>query len=251
MGIVHAQMEDGLLELCLDKPKGNVLDAQLMAALAEALRAHADEPALRMVLLRAQGAHFSFGASVEEHRAASAAEMLRGFHQLIRQVASYPVPVVALVQGKCLGGAFELALACHVVFATPDAQFACPEIQLGVFPPVLAAIGPRCLGGPLAERLLLTGQTLTVEAAERCGWLAGVVPDRDAVLAWYRQHLQGLSGHSLRQAVAAARHGLLLDLGAPLDALEARYLTHLLPSHDGNEGIEAFLQRRAPVWSHA
>jgi cyclohexa-1,5-dienecarbonyl-CoA hydratase len=95
--------------------------------------------------------------------------MLAGFHAMIRQVAAYPVPIAALVEGSCLGGAFELILACHFVFAAPSAVLGCPEIKLGVFPPVLAAIGSHRLGGPLAERLVMTGASIDAAVAERAG----------------------------------------------------------------------------------
>ena len=130
--IVNATIiEDGtLLRLVLDRPKGNVLSLEMMKALSEALAAQSKNPHLRMVLIRGAGNHFSFGASVEEHRKEQAASMLAGFHAMIRQVAAYPVPIAALVEGSCLGGAFELILACHFVFAAPSANFGCPEIKL-------------------------------------------------------------------------------------------------------------------------
>jgi cyclohexa-1,5-dienecarbonyl-CoA hydratase len=253
--LVRAErLEEGrVLRLVLDRPKANVLSRAMMAALAEALTTHRDEPGLRLVILRGAGGNFSFGAAVEEHRPDQAAAMLRDFHAFIRMLAAYPVPVAALVEGRCLGGAFEVALCCHLVFAVPGAVFGCPEIRLGVFPPVLAAAGALRLGGALSERLLLTGAELGAEEASRAGFavmLAGGGDPEEEVLAWYRQHIAPLSAYSLRQAARAAREGsgLLGALGAPLDAAERLYLERLVPSHDGNEGIEAFMARRAPVW---
>jgi cyclohexa-1,5-dienecarbonyl-CoA hydratase len=248
-------LEEGtLLRIVLDRPKGNVLSAQMMGEITAALRHHQRDPRLRMILLRGAGGHFSFGASVEEHRKAQAPEMLRTFHELCRTVAASPLPVAALVEGRCLGGAFELILCCHFVLATPTARFGCPEIRLGVFPPVLAAIGAQRLGSALAERLLLTGAELDAGAADRAGLLsmlvAGDADPEAAALEWYRATLRPLSAFALRQAALAARRGsgLVDRLGAPLDAVERQYVTALLDSHDGNEGIEAFLAKRPPVW---
>src|SRR4030042_2309177 len=110
-------LEDGtLLRLLLNRPKANVLTLEMMNALSDTLAAHVNNPHLRMVMIRGAGKHFSFGASVEEHRKEQAPSMLTGFHAMIRQVAGYPVPIAALVEGSCLGGAFELLLACHFVF---------------------------------------------------------------------------------------------------------------------------------------
>jgi cyclohexa-1,5-dienecarbonyl-CoA hydratase len=171
-------------------------------------------------------------------------------------VALAQVPVAALVEGPCLGGAFELALACHLVFATPKATFGCPEIKLGVFPPVLAAIGAQQLGGAVADRLVLTGGDLSAAEAKATGWLTLLIEEGDpkeVVRTWYRDNLAPLSAFSLRRATWAARHagGMFERLGEPLARAEKHYLEVLVPSHDGNEGIAAFLERRKPSWRHA
>jgi cyclohexa-1,5-dienecarbonyl-CoA hydratase len=253
-----SRLEGGhVLRLLLDRPKGNVLDRAMLEGLAAALAAHRDDPHLRLVLLRGAGGQFSFGASVEEHRPAQAPQMLRTLHGFVRELAMYPVPVAALVEGRCLGGAFEVALCCHLVLAAPEARFACPEIKLGVFPPVLATVGARRLGGALVERLLLTGEELDAATAAQLGLVAALLPGQaDAeteALAWYRARLAPLSAYSLRVATRAVREGsgMLEAIGAPLDRAERTYLERLLLSHDGNEGIEAFLARRPPQWTDA
>ncbi|MHB8417268.1 MAG: enoyl-CoA hydratase/isomerase family protein [Myxococcales bacterium] len=257
MAEVQAELlEDGaLLRVVIDRPKGNVLTGDVMVLLRGELERHAGQRQLKLVAIRGAGGHFSFGASVEEHRPAAAPAMLETFHGLIRTVAAYPVPVTALVEGRCLGGAFELALATHFVLATPDAVFGCPEIKLGVFPPVLAALGPLRLGGALAERLLLTGASLDAPAARGAGLVAELVEGDpwQALLAWFRGQLAPLSAQALRTATRASRdcNGVLAALAAPLTTLERRYVTEVLGSHDGVEGIEAFLGRRPPRWENA
>jgi cyclohexa-1,5-dienecarbonyl-CoA hydratase len=248
-------LEDGtVLRLVLDRPKGNVLTSEMMGELVGALEVHESDRHLRLVVLRGAGGTFSYGASVEEHRKALAPAMLAQFHDLARRVASYPVPTAALVEGRCLGGAFELVLCCHFVFAARSAVFACPEIKLGVFPPVLAVLGPRRLGAPLAERMLLTGEEAGAESLARTGFVTSLLDDgadpEAAVLAWYREKLGALSAFALRQASRAARSGSD-DLGELLSAAERHYVRTVLESHDGNEGIEAFLARRPPVWEDA
>jgi cyclohexa-1,5-dienecarbonyl-CoA hydratase len=150
-----------------------------------------------------------------------------------------------------------LVLCCHFIFATDSARFGCPEIKLGVFPPVLAVAGASRLGGALAERLLLSGEELDAASAEHAGLLAHRIGERAdpeaSVLDWYRTHIRPLSAFALRQATRAVRQsgGLLDRLGAPLDAVERQYVTSVLESQDGTEGIEAFLARRPPVWQDA
>lgn len=247
-------IEEGtVLELVLDRPKGNVLTSRMMSELSRALEEHRDRRELRLVVLRGAGGHFSYGASIEEHRKDRAPAMLAAIHRLIRDLAGYPVPVAALVEGQCLGGGFEVTLACHFVFATPSARFGCPEIKLGVFPPVLAALGARCLGAPTAERLLLTGEPMDASEAWRTGFVTWVFEDgdpREGLLAWYRETLRPLSAFALRQGTKALRTstGFLDELDRTLQATEDQYVRQVLPSHDGNEGIEAFLERRKPAW---
>jgi len=254
--IDSALIEDGtVLRIELARPKANILTSEMLGAISEALSRHREDQHLRMVLLRGSGGSFSYGASVDEHRAEFVRKMLGRFHDTIRTVANYPVPVACAVEGRCLGGAFELVLASHFVFATMNAIFACPEIRLGVIPPVLAAIGARRMPPAIAERIMLTGEELDVATASTCGFVTGVVAEgRDiegAALDWFRKYLRPLSAYSLRQATAATRIELVAALDGTLREVERRYLEHIVPSHDGNEGITAFLERRAPAWRDA
>jgi len=256
--VVADRVEDGrVLRLVLDAPRSNILTMRLMGELRDALAMERDDASLKMVLLRGSGGNFSLGASVDEHRRDRAPAMLSAFCDLVRDVATYPVPIAAVVEGRCLGGAFEVVLACHLMFASPGARMGCPEVKLGVVPPVLAAIGHLRMGGALAERLVITGGEIDAASAERVGLATAVVPpevDPETwVRGWYQRTLAPLSAFTLREATFAARQasGLLAALDAPLDAAERRYLEKLLPSHDGNEGIEAFLEKRAPRWTDA
>lgn len=250
---------DHVLHLTIDNPKGNILSLAVMEQLRAALDEVRNDRHLRCVLLQGAGGNFSFGASVEEHRKDQAARMLSGFHAFIRDVAEYPVPVAALVEGRCLGGAFEVLLACHFVLATPNVMAGCPEIRLGVFPPVLAALGPLRLGMALTERLMLTGDTVDRDTLERAGLIAASLPagatedTTAAALTWYGRTLGNLSAFALRQTTLAGRRHPMWQqsLHGALDAVERQYVEQVVESHDGNEGIEAFLARRSPMWTDA
>ncbi|MBK7584657.1 MAG: enoyl-CoA hydratase/isomerase family protein [Myxococcales bacterium] len=251
-------MEDGaLLRVVFERDAGNVLSGAVMRELDETLSQHESDAHLKLVTIEGAGKHFSFGASVEEHQKDQAKAMLGTFHALIRRMVGYPVPTAAVVRGRCLGGAFEVALACRFVFASDRAIFACPEIKLGVFPPVLAALGPGRLGHTWTERLLLTGSELDATTAERIGFATklaaeGADPFADA-LAWFTTNLKELSAYSLRQSVEALRIGsdTADAVGDRLARIEDLYLARLLESHDGNAGITAFLAKQKPVWRDA
>jgi cyclohexa-1,5-dienecarbonyl-CoA hydratase len=252
-GCVRAELLEGktLLRLVLDAPPGNILTGGLMEQLGHELASHVQDPSLHMVVLQGAGGQFSWGASVEEHRKPSAPGMLRSLSRLVRAIGAYPLPVAALVEGRCLGGAFELVLACHLAFTTQDAVLGCPEIKLGVFPPVLAALGPSRLGAALSDRLVLTGDSLSAADARACGLSAATFEGADPLARfteWYRKGPARLSAAALRIAAQAVRIGTAPVFGARLEEMEQLYLDRVLPSHDGNEGIEAFIARRPPVW---
>jgi cyclohexa-1,5-dienecarbonyl-CoA hydratase len=240
----------GLLRIVIDGEKGNVLTSSVLALLEEALIEHAPDNDIKLVMIEGAGKNFSFGASVEEHRRDQVRGMLRRFHDTILRVLAHPVPTAALVRGKCLGGAFELALACTFVLAHDDASFACPEVALGVFPPVLAALGPMRLGAAWTDRLLLTGQALDAKTAEAIGFAVRVDDDGTD---WYDANIEKHSAFALRQALAAARigSGVLERTPKVLLELERQYMDRVAASKDGNEGIEAFLAKRAPQWVNA
>ena len=248
-----ASLEDeALWRVALDAPKGNVLDSEMTSELTEVFRAAQAEPRLKAVILTAEGDHFSFGASVAEHRREEVAAMLAGFHGLFRQMARANVPVLSAVRGACLGGGLELVAFCQRIFAHPDARFGQPEIQLGVFAPVGSAVLADRVGRGAADDLLLTGRTVKAPEALELRLVDAIEEQPEAAaLDWARRHLLPRSASSLRLATRAARLEFLQRFEARVDQLERMYLEELVPTRDANEGIEAFLEKREPVWSNA
>ncbi len=250
--------EDGeVLVLSINRPKGNIVSAEVLSGLSDALETHRDNKDIKLLVLRGEGSHFSYGASIEEHVPEQAPALLSGLHRVVRQLVTFPAPTAAVVEGRCLGAGFELVLCCQFVFLSPTASVGCPEIKLAVFPPVLSALGPLRLGVPLNERLVLTGANLSIDEAVRCDFATAVAEEPGGALAtaigWYKENLKSVSGFALRQAVRVLNQtsGMNEAIGTALDHAEAQYLAELLPSHDGNEGIAAFIERRKPVWTGA
>ena len=233
-------------------PKGNILTEETIAALSTALDRAREQPHLK--LLTIEGAHddFSFGASVPEHAPGVIDRVLPQAHALIERLLDAPVTTAALVRGRCLGGGFELALACDFIFAETGATFGLPEIALGVFPPAAAALLPSRVGAARATAAIVTGTPTAAEQwhdaglvhrVSRAGELAADV-DR-----WFAEHLAGRSAEALRHAVAAARLGLRQHVGTLLPQLERLYLDTLMQTDDAREGVAAFLAKRPPRWS--
>lgn len=245
------ERDGALLRLRLARPKANLVDAAMIAALHAALTQYRRHVMLRGVLLDAEGAHFSFGASVEEHLPDRCAAMLSSLHGLLLELLEFPVPVLVAVQGQCLGGGLELALACGPIFAAPGAQFGQPEIKLGVFAPAASALLPYRVNQPAAEDLLLTGRSIPAAEAQAIGLVQAVADDpQAAALAWFEQHLQGKSAAALACALAAARGPMQRQVRERLAELERLYLDWLMRTHDAGEGLAAFLEKRQPAWTH-
>jgi cyclohexa-1,5-dienecarbonyl-CoA hydratase len=155
------------------------------------------------------------------------------------------------VRGQCLGGGLELAAFCHRVFAAPDATLGQPEVKLGVFAPVASLVLPLRIGQAAADDLLLTGRTVGGEEALALGLVDELAEDpAGAARAWHRARLRPLSAVALAFAARASRHQLDGALGEGLAHLERLYLEELMATRDAREGIEAFLERRSPTWSH-
>jgi cyclohexa-1,5-dienecarbonyl-CoA hydratase len=243
--------DGALLRLRLARPKANIVDAEMIAALHGALIAHASRRELRGVLLDAEGPHFSFGASVEEHLPASCAQMLASLHALVVTLVDFHAPVLVAVRGQCLGGGLEVALAGGPIFAAPDAQFAQPEMKLGVFAPAASVLLPYRVNQTAAEDLLLSGRTIGAEEAQRIGLVHRIADDPEAAaLAWFHEQLQGKSAAALALALDAARGPMRRDVRARLAEVERLYLDRLMATRDANEGLVAFLAKRKPHWEH-
>jgi cyclohexa-1,5-dienecarbonyl-CoA hydratase len=247
-----AREHDGaLLRLTLARPKANLIDAAMIAALSDALAKHRHVAGLRGVLLDHEGPHFSFGASVEEHLPAQCAQMLASLHALLGTMLEFPVPILVAVRGQCLGGGLELALAGGPIFAAADAKFGQPEIKLGVFAPAASALLPWRVNQPAAEDLLLSGRTLGADEAHSIGLVQHLAEDPvAAALAYFTEHLAPRSAASLRYALQAARGARIKRAKARLAEVERLYLDGLMKSHDANEGLAAFLAKRPPHWEH-
>jgi len=246
------QLNDGrLLKLVLARPKANIIDAEMIRALQNAFDEYREQADLAAVLLCAEGANFSFGASVEEHLPDQCEQMLRKLHQLIIGMLDYPVPILVAIKGFCLGGGLEVAIAGDLLFAAPDAKFGQPEIQLGVFAPAASCLLPERIGQTHAEDLLWSGRSVDAEEALAMGLLQAIDDDPErAAMAYFESYLAPRSSCALRHAVWAAKQDFVIRMKEKLAAVEARYLQELMSSHDAVEGLNAFIEKRPAHWLH-
>jgi len=234
-------------------PTGNIITAEIVSALRQALAESVENPHLKLITIEGAGEDFSFGASVPEHAPDRIERVLPEMHELVYALLDAPAPTAAIVRGRCLGGGFELALACDFIFASDAAVFGLPEIALGVFAPAGSILLADRVGSARATRVLLTGTSSPASTWQSAGLLE-LVADRavlrEEVERWFGDHLRNRSAAALRHAALAARAGTTARVRQLLPALEQLYLRDLMHTQDAAEGITAFLEKRAPRWSN-
>jgi cyclohexa-1,5-dienecarbonyl-CoA hydratase len=240
--------------IVLNAPKGNLLSLDLIQALGEAMRNLEADRSIKWLTLEGAGGEFSYGARVQEHVPALMPTVLPATHAVVKRLLAFHAPTAALVQGRCLGGGFELALACDDMLATEEATFGLPEIRLAAFPPAAAALLPLRVGASRATRAIVTGQLQAAAYWHDAGLVSMVAPQAtliEAARAWFDAHLAPHSAVALSHAVLAARRTLRAQAEPALDAAERDYLTGLLTTGDAVEGVQAWIEKRAPKWNNS
>ncbi len=251
--MIRAERTNGgaVLHLWLAAPKANVLDQKALSGIEGALEKEGAAPELKAIVFEGEGANFSFGASVAEHTKERAPAMLAQFHGVFRQLAEAAVPTCAIVRGQCLGGGLELASWCTWIVASPDAKFGQPEVKLSVFPPMGSILLPWRVGGRAALDLCVSGRSIDAATALQWGLVSAVADDPSAWWEkFFAENIEGASAVGLRFSERGARARLARMLDDELPELERIYLAELMETHDANEGIAAFLERRPPRFTH-
>ncbi len=252
---VNERYDNQVVDIILGPAPANIISAKLMSELSsEIKRITAESTSVKAIVLSGEGKHFSFGASVEEHTAGVVNDMLPKFHSLISEVLSSEVPIIAKVSGMCLGGGFELALACNMVFCNKRASFAVPEITLGVFPPPACVLLPIKVSGSVASEMILTGRNFTAEQLKNWGMVNGVAEEGDVsemLDTFIVEHILPKSASSIRIACKAASMVTYNEYQASIKQLEDLYLKELMSTKDAVEGINSFLEKRSPKWTNS
>ena len=172
-------------------------------------------------------------------------------HRMVRLLRASPKPLMAAINGVAVGGRLEVTWHFDFRFAAAAARLGQPEIKLGVFAPAATCLLTARVGRVQAADILLSGRSLRADEALACGLVNDVSGDAgEAALAYFDKHLAGLSSAALKVATQALAIGQAEDLKAKLDAVEALYLNDLMATHDGNEGLAAFMEKRQPKWEH-
>ena len=237
----------------LDHPPLNILTRDVMTALRGAFSEIARDETLRVVVLDAVGKHFSAGADVEEHLPPEHESMIPEFVETIIALEECPVPIIASVRGRCLGGGFELVMPADIIIASETASFGQPEIMLGVIPPAACALLPEMVPGGLASWIVYSGEAVKSAEAEKAGLVTRIVPDADleSETSKFAGKISRHSAAAVRFTKKAMRAGRIDRVKNLLNGAGDLYVNELMKTQDANEGLKAFTEKRSPVWSHS
>jgi len=246
--------DNTVARIILDDGKGNVLDSIMMKELIEMLNSFKDNNDIKLITFEGAGKHFSFGASVEEHKKENVSSMLKTFHNIFYTIIDLSIPTMAKISGQCLGGGLELALICNFLFTDKTAMMGQPEIKLGVIPPPASVILPLKIGNAQAENLLMTGNSISGGKGKEIGLINEVFENKEEmeeeINKWINENIVPKSASSLRYSFKASRIVFNYLIKKMLPELEEMYVEKLMKTEDANEGINSFLEKRRPNWGN-
>lgn len=245
---------DGAAWISVNRPPLNVLDIATMIELNQALTAvKAREGEVRALVITAEGEKaFSAGVDVGDHTPDKVDRMIEVFHEIFRNLDRLEIPTIAAVKGAALGGGCELAIFCDMIVAADTLKIGQPEIKVGVFPPLAAVALPYLIPEKRAFELIAGGEVIRAQEALALGLVNRVVPlaSFDEEFGKFLRVFTTLSGAVLRSTKKAIRAARGQSFPEALARVERIYLGELMPTEDAQEGLAAFLEKRAPVWRH-
>ncbi|CAN5317794.1 carnitinyl-CoA dehydratase [soil metagenome] len=256
--VVRTRREGGIYEVTLDRPKANAIDLRTSRLMGEAWAAFRDDPELKVGIMRAEGSRF-FSAGFDL-KAAAAGDAVDGDYGVggfggLQELPDLNKPVIAAVEGMAVGGGFELALSCDLIYASADVRFGLPEINAGTLADAATIKLPKRMPYHVAMELLLTGRWMDAAEAHRWGLVNEVLHDGAAltdrvwevarllesgpplVFAAIKETVREAEGHKFQQ---------VLDW---VTSRELRTVDTLYGSADNLEGFRAFAEKRPPQWT--
>jgi methylglutaconyl-CoA hydratase len=246
--------------LRLNRPElHNAFGDLMIAELIQALDALAVMPGLRLLLLESTGKNFSAGADLNWMRAMAQKDYQQNLTDagalalLMQKLNSFPLPVIALVQGAAFGGAVGLVACCDLAIATPKASFCLSEVKIGLIPAVISPYVVRAIGERASRRYFTTAERFDAATALQLGLVSELAEsEENADLRAKAQPLINAIIANSPQAVVAAKALVAYVADAPLTpdtiAETSRRIAAIRVSPEGQEGLTAFLDKRTPAW---
>ena len=254
---LHLRREGGILEVTLDRPKANAIDLGTRRQMGEVFAGFRDDPDLRVAILRTAGDKF-FCAGWDL-KAAAAGDSVVGDYGVggfggLQELPGLNKPVLAAVHGLAMGGGFELALSCDLIYASDSSQFGLPEIKAGTLADAATVKLPKRMPYHVAMELLLTGRWMSADEAHRWGVVNEVLSGEDELRSRVWQVARLLESGpplvfaAIKEVARAAEGQPFQDVMDQITGRRLPTVDTLYGSEDGLEGFKAFAEKRAPVW---
>lgn len=248
---------NGVATLALNRPQAsNAFDANTIAEMLSAIAQAESSPAVRVLLIKGNGKHFSAGADLNWMRSMAdmtEAENIQDAGQLaklMKAIHDFPKPTIAQVQGSAFGGATGLIACCDIAIASDDSRYCFSEVKLGLIPAVISPYVIRAIGARHASKLFLTAEVFSAQLAQDIGLVhaIGTADELQICVANTVNQLLANAPVALGKAKALIHH---VDSG-PLDDNMVRHtveaIANIRISEEGREGLRAFLEKRTPAW---
>ncbi len=246
---LKTKSEAGVVTIILDRPPLNVLNIEMMEELIVALK-WADEQPESLLAITGEGKAFSAGVDIADHTPDKVDMMIDVFDRLFLTMSEIKKPIFAIVNGAALGGGYEIVLFCDLVVASDKAKLGQPETKVGVFPPIACYILPNLISWPLAMEIILSGDIFDAVRAEKIGLVNKVLPAEsfNEGVEEFLKRFSEVSPAVLALAKKAAKAGAGKDFSEGIEAIDWIYLNELMKTEDAIEGLQAFMEKRKPVW---
>lgn len=254
MEFLTVEREDGVAVVTINRPPANALSRTVILEVDALMDEVEDDHEVRVIVLRGEGRFFSAGADIKEFTEVSSGEefskLSASGQAVFERLERFPKPVIAAIHGAALGGGLELAMACHMRFVTDDAKLGLPELQLGLIPGFAGTQRlPRYLGMPKAAEMMLTSEPISGEEAAQLG-LANKALSEGELFDETLKIAKKIAKKS-PIAIKAALEMLQYTKPSTYDQgvkAEAEAFGNVFVSEDAKEGIQAFLEKREPVF---
>ncbi|MCK5165393.1 MAG: enoyl-CoA hydratase/isomerase family protein, partial [Desulfobacula sp.] len=232
--------------IILDRPKHNVLNIPMMNELNAQLEKIAADDELKCVVITGEGRSFCAGVEVADHSPDNVDEMVATFNRIFELINMIDIPVIAAVNGACLGGGMEVAIACDIVIASEKAIFGQPEIKLGFFPPYAALRLPELVGPAKAIEIVTTGQNYSAQESKDLGFVTKVASVDDFAEAVDKtiKQITMASPLIIRLNKRAVKRHIGTSFFQGVDLISNYFLKTMMKTEDTLEGIASFEERR-------
>ncbi len=249
---IKIEQDNQVVRITLDRPKHNVLNIPMMNELNAQLEKIASDNELKCVVITGEGRSFCAGVEVSDHKPDNVEEMIAVFNRIFELINMIDIPVIAAVNGACLGGGMELAIACDIVIASKKAILGQPEIKLGFFPPYAALRLPELVGAAKAIEIITTGKNYSAQESKDLGFVSQVASEDDfkeAVENTIKQ-ITMASPLILRLNKRSVKRHVGTGFSKGIDLVSDYFLNTLMKTEDTLEGIACFEEKRKPVWKN-